>query len=182
MANQKTEKTEKTALEAKQEQGARMVVVLRRCSTNTDHNPGDIISWTGPLSEYGVMREMTEDERDEFDARMASHRAQFGEDTAAPAQSVPVREEILRQALANLNPENDADWLDSGQPAVAAVNRELLKMGATPDTSSRAEIRSIAPDFVRPSDEPTGAASDVPVDPVGMAPAEVDAAPIEGGF
>lgn len=169
MAN---EKAEKTAHEAKQDQGVRMVVVLRRCATNTDHNPGDIIQWTGPLSEYEVMRELTEEEREEFDARMKAHREEFGEQVAPPQQSTSVREEIVRQALSKLKPGDDNDWLESGKPAMSAINRELLRMGATPDTSTRAEIQSIAPDFMRPVDQPSGAASDVGGEAVGMAPAE----------
>lgn len=162
---------EKTAQEAKQEKGARMVVVLRRCFTNIDHNPGDVVPWSGDLPETGIMRELTDDERDEYDAKVVAHRAQFGSDVAEEPQRVSVREEVIRQALAKLDPANDNDWLESGKPAMAAVNRELLLMGATPDTTSRAEILKVAPDFKRPELEGGGgAASDRGLDPVGMAP------------
>lgn len=166
---------EKTALEAKIQQAERPVVVLRRCFTSTDHNPGDIIPFAGPLWE-GTVRELTDDERDELDARRRQAKAEFGDEAPPSEQKVSVRSEVILEALGRLDPENDQDWLESGQPAMAAVNRELLKMGATPDTSSRAEVRSIAPDFVRPVNVPVGAGSETePLAPVGMAP-------IEGGF
>lgn len=162
---------EKTALEAKQVGESRMVRVLRRCSTNTDHNPGDIIPYAGEINP-NVMRELTAEESDEITAKIAERRIELGDVVEDSSVSTSIRSEILLKALASLNPENDDDWLESGKPAISAVNRELLRMGATPDTSTRAELVSVAPTFVRPTTGPTGAASDVgPSDAIGMAAA-----------
>lgn len=170
---------EKTAAEAKIEQDARPVVVLARCFTQIDHNPGDIIQWTGELPANGIMRELTEDEREEFEAKAAAERArarQYGEAEQTTQHKVPVRAEQIQAALNRLNPENDNDWTESGQPAIVALNRELLIAGVSPDTTSRAEVRSIAPEFMRPKQEETGAASDAGGESMGMAPS------LEGGF
>lgn len=169
---------ERTAAEAKAQDEARPVVVLQRCFTQIDHNPGEIVQWTGELPETGIMRELTEDEREEFEAKIAADRArsrQFGEAEQAAPHTVPVRSEQIMAALNRLNPENDNDWTESGQPAIAALNRELLIAGVKPDVTTRAEVRSIAPDFARPEKQPEGAASDTGGESMGMAP-------VEGGF
>lgn len=159
--------------ETKRELPMRPVVVLRRCFTEIDHNPGEIVHWKGELPESGIFRELTDDERDEFDVS----RAQHADDPSLELEphSVDVREDFIRKAVGLLDPNVDADWLQSGQPAMSAINRNLLKLGAVPDTTSRAELKSIMGDIMRPPPpEKGGAASDVAVPLVGLGPAEDD--------
>jgi hypothetical protein len=166
--------TAETKSETKPELPMRPVVVLRRCFTEIDHNPGEIVHWKGDLPESGIFRELTDDERDEFDAT----RAQHADDPSLEPEPdrVDVREDFIRKAVGLLDPNLDSDWLmPSGQPAMSAINRNLLKLGAVPDTTTRAEVRKVMGDIKRP-DPPAkeGAASDVAVPLVGMAPSEAD--------
>ena len=146
---------EVNAAEAAQIRGLRPVVVRKPCATNTIHAPGDIVQHAGPLPANGIFRELTEDELDEMNRKERARLAEIGADANAQpprvaGNEIDVRGEVILEALGLLDATDDSHWLESGQPAVAAVNGMLLKIGAMPETTTRAEIKAYASSFIRP--------------------------------
>lgn len=149
-----------STMEAADRAAQRPVMIRKRCSTTTDHQPGDIIMFAGELYKGGVMRELTDEELDERARIERIEQANREAEDAATQASMfskenreSVRDEIIREAIAQLDPMDDAHWTETGQPTIGALNGVLLKMGATPETTSRAEVRAIAPDALRPRPE-----------------------------
>lgn len=136
---------------------ARYCLVLDDMSTpeGTRHREGDVIQYTGACDSLTI-REMTDKEIEEHLGFKAAKEAP--PPPPQPGSPDDMREKargtIILSALGRLDHEDPSAWTDSGKPNIAAVMRELMKVGASNTDTSRAEIQKFAPKFRRSAGNP----------------------------
>lgn len=141
-----------TSQELNKPRDPRYGLVLARMSTNTDHNEGDVILWTGP--ETFAIRELTKQEIDDYVGHKSQEEKQAEpEKGSSDAFAEKARSTVILEALSKLDHADSSNWTESGQPTVSAVSRALMSIHASNIETSRPEIRKFAPNFKRERQE-----------------------------
>lgn len=80
------------------------------------------------------------------DGQQALLKVSEGDEAKTKGDGKAVKNDKLKRAIESLDPKDDSNWIASGKPALAAVEKVYGSSGVT-----RADVDAAAPGFVRPT-------------------------------